>query len=280
MEIELAREMGFCFGVRRAINIAEDAVEKRDQLTSLGAIVHNRQVVSSLSSQGMRIVQNLNDVREGAVLVPSHGVGKETITEINSRNLDLVDATCPIVRKAQKAAQKLHKEGFTVIVFGEFDHTEVEGLLSWAGENALATLNAANLKTPPSQLGILSQTTQREDQFADFISQLLKSDIASMSEIRVYNTICDATAKRQAAALELAAKVDLMVVIGGYESANTKRLAEICSSVGIETWHIERAEELDLPKLYGKNHVGITAGASTPDWVIHEVVDKIKSFDP
>ncbi|MFP4641253.1 MAG: 4-hydroxy-3-methylbut-2-enyl diphosphate reductase [Dehalococcoidia bacterium] len=281
MEIELACEMGFCFGVRRAIEIAEKAVNEKSHLASLGAIVHNKQVVNSLSSRGMHIVQNLDEVQEGAVLIPSHGVGKGTLAEISSRNLDLVDATCPIVRKAQRAAQQLHEEGFIVVVFGESDHTEVQGLLSWASDNALAILDVPDFQTAPTRLGILSQTTQREDQFADFIARLLKSDIASMSEVRVYNTICDATAKRQAAALELAERVDLMLVIGGYESANTKRLAEICSSVGVETWHIESAEELDRlwqAKIYAKGRVGITAGASTPDWVINEVMEKLKSF--
>lgn len=276
MEIRLASERGFCFGVRRAIELAEKAVEKQGSIESLGAIVHNRQVVDMLSARGMRIIESLDEMEGDTLLIPSHGVRQEILSTAQAHQMKVIDATCPIVRNAQQVAQQLHEEGFTVIVFGDASHTEVKGLLSRAGQGAIATTKVPDLGSGLRRIGILSQTTQSQKQFAIFLGQLMDSRLASLSEIRVFNTICDATAKRQQAALELASEVDLMVVIGGHDSANTRHLAEICTSTGVETLHIETADEFDPIRHGSRSRIGITAGASTPEWVIEEMIRKLE----
>ena len=286
--------MGFCSGVRRAIKLAERSAQEGKTVVSLGAIVHNRQVIQHLSTQGIRIVKNLDAVDGDTLLIPSHGAGRKTINEIGDRKLTMIDATCPIVLKAQQVAHRLHREGFMVLIFGDASHTEVKGLLSWAGENAIATTTTpefrvlssefrgtqSSLKTQYSKfntrIGILSQTTQSQTKFASFLRQIMDSQLASLAEIHIFNTICDATTRRQAAALQLASEVDLMLVIGGYDSANTRHLAEICSSTGTRTLHIESADEIG-PSWHcdGAFRIGITGGASTPEWVIKEVIRKL-----
>ena len=277
MEIELAAEMGFCFGVRRAIELTEKAMREQRSVASLGAIVHNRQVMDGFAIQGMRIVGSLDAIQSGTLIVPSHGVGPQIIDQVNARNFNFIDATCPIVRKAQMVARRLHQEGFKVLVFGDASHPEVKGVLSWAGDDAIATLEVPEFRIPPRRIGILSQTTQSETQFASLLAQLITSDLASLSEIYICNTICDATSKHQAAAMDLAQKVDLMLVIGGHASANTRHLAKICASTGVTTFHIETAAELESSWHRGLHRIGVTAGASTPDWVIKEVIQKLEN---
>lgn len=276
MQIYLAKEMGFCSGVKRAIKIAEQALKELKDLNSLGPIVHNRQVVSRLENQGLKVVESLEEVGEGPVFIPSHGVGPEVLRELEERGLKVIDATCPIVRRAQKVAQRLHRENFQVLVFGEAHHSEVRGIISWAGGEVIAALKAPQISPPPRRLGVLSQTTQSLMMFNQFLAELISSNLAQLVELRIFNTICDATSKRQAAALELASQVDQMIVIGGYDSANTNRLAELCSSI-IPTLHIESAAELDPGSLRAER-IGVTAGASTPDWVIQEMVEKLKGL--
>ncbi len=276
MEIRLADEMGFCFGVRRAVELAERAVAERGSLESLGAIVHNRQVVDALSARGMRIIRNLDEMEGDTLLIPSHGIRAEILMQAEERGLNVIDATCPIVRNAQQVAHNLYEEGFKVLVFGDAYHTEVEGLLSRAGDDAIATTAVPRFKNPPRRIGILSQTTQSRKEFAAFLAKLIDSELASLSEMRIFNTICDATGKRQAAALKLASEVDWMLVIGGHDSANTRHLAEICLSTGVKTLHIETARELDSLEWDNQSRVGITAGASTPEWVIEEVISQLK----
>ena len=278
MEIELASEMGLCFGVKRAIELAERAVRELGQLESLGPIVHNKQVVDRFAAQGMHVIERLDDMKGHDILIPSHGVGKQITEQMNARHLNVIDATCPIVHNARTVAHKLGQEGFKVLVFGDVSHTEVKGLLSWAGDGAMAVMDVPKFSTPPRRIGILSQTTQSQAQFAHFLAEFMDSELASSSEIRIFNTICDATAKRQAAAMNLAKHVDLMLVIGGRNSANTRRLAEICSSTGVRTLHIEAVDELDAFNSWVQYRIGITAGASTPEWVIREVLQRLRSL--
>lgn len=278
MEVRLASERGFCFGVRRAIDLAEKAVRERGSLESMGAIVHNRQVVDMLFAKGMHIIGTLEEMEGDTLLIPSHGVRQEILDEAVQRGLNVIDATCPIVRNAQEVARKLYEVGFTVLVYGDASHTEVKGLLSRAGVEAMATTEVPHLDGSLRRLGILSQTTQSQTQFASFLADLMDSELARLSEVRIFNTICDATAKRQQAALKLASEVDLMLVVGGRDSANTRHLAEICQSTGVTTSHIETAAELDASRFGGLSRVGVTAGASTPEWVIREVMATLMGF--
>jgi 4-hydroxy-3-methylbut-2-enyl diphosphate reductase len=272
IEIEKASEMGFCFGVRRAIDLVERAARERGPLQSLGALVHNRQVVERLEGCGVSVAASLDDVTSSIVAITSHGVGPDVIQDAKSRGFAIVDATCPFVRKAQVVAQRLGRAGFWVLVYGDAAHPEVRGVLGWAGEDASASLEVPDLDSLPDRVGVLCQTTQSQDRFGDFVSRIINQKLAQFSELRVFNTVCDATRRHQASALELAERVDLMFVVGGQDSANTRRLAKICSDAGVRTRHIETAADIDPDWLRGHDRVGVTAGASTPDEVIDRVV--------
>ena len=276
MEIEKASEMGFCFGVRRAIDMVEKAARGRGPMQTLGALVHNRQVVDGLASRGISIASNLEEVDGRIIAIASHGVGPKILEDAKARGYEIVDATCPFVRKVQVAARKLSKAGFWVLVFGDAAHPEVQGVLGYAGEQASASLEVPNLSGLPKRLGIVCQTTQNQERFTEFLEKVVSQGLSRFSEIHVVNTICDATRRHQVAALELTKRVDLMFVIGGYDSANTKRLAKICSDTSIPTFHIEGAADIDSNWLSGYNRIGITAGASTPDEVIDDVVSALE----
>jgi 4-hydroxy-3-methylbut-2-enyl diphosphate reductase len=276
MEIERASEMGFCFGVRRAIELVEKAAGERGPLQTLGALVHNRQVVDRLALCGVSVAANLDELQGNIVAIASHGVGPEGMEQVRIRGFEVIDATCPFVRKAQVVAKRLGKAGFWVLVFGDAAHPEVRGVLGWAGENASASLEVPHLDKLPRRLGILCQTTQNQERFAEFVAGVISHKSAKFTELRIFNTICDATSKHQVAALALAGRVDLMFVVGGQDSANTKRLARICADTGVTTYHIEAAAEVDPRWLRGHYRVGVTAGASTPDEVIDEVVQALE----
>jgi 4-hydroxy-3-methylbut-2-enyl diphosphate reductase len=278
-KVKKARELGSCFGVRRAIKIIDKAVKEYPEIATLGPIVHNRLVVTKLSETGVKVVNELDQVQDRVVAIASHGAPPQLLSQIQARKLQVIDTTCPIVGSAQKAAKKLADAGFRVIIFGEATHPEVKGLLGWAGNNAVATLNGAevaNLELPP-RLGIISQTTQSQSRFVEFCNDVIQAVFPAVHEIRIVNTLCQETQKRQQAAVELAAKSDLMIVVGGHNSANTQLLAEVCSSL-VETHLIETAAEIKRGWIIGKRHIGVTAGASTPDEAIEEVVLKLESL--
>jgi len=278
MEIERASDMGFCFGVRRAIDMVQKEADTRGRLQTLGSLVHNRQVVENLAEHGVSVANSLEDVSRDVVAITSHGTSPDIIERAKSKGMEVIDATCPFVRKAQVTARRLSEEGFTVLVFGDADHPEIRGVLGWAGADAVASLQVPRFDITPQKLGILCQTTQTNAAFAGFISDLVYATIGEISELRVFNTICDSTRNHQEAALELAGRVDLMIVVGGRTSANTKRLAEICAAEGVTTYHIENADEIDVSWLRGIQRVGVTAGASTPDESVDEVIDVLTSF--
>jgi 4-hydroxy-3-methylbut-2-enyl diphosphate reductase len=278
MEIEKASDLGFCFGVRRAIKLVEEAARKQGPLQTLGPIVHNRQVIEELKAKGIEVAPGLHAIDSETVAIASHGIAPQVVDMLESRGLKVIDATCPLVQRAQRAARRLAAAGFFVLVFGDSAHSEVRGILGWAGDNALAALEAPKLERLPRRVGVLSQTTQSAANFARFLQQLINSGIASLSELRIINTICEATTKRQQAALELAGRVDLMIVIGGRDSANTRHLAESCAAAGVETHHVETAAELDPAWLVNRHRIGVTAGASTPDWIIDEVITKLEEM--
>ena len=281
IKIEKAHELGFCFGVKRAIKLIEEASRKKRGIATLGPVVHNRFVVDKLAGLGVIPVTALSDIKNGCVVISSHGISPRLLSQIENRQLEVIDTTCPTVRKAQNAAKKLAEEGFTVVVFGEADHPEVKGLLGWAGEKAIATKDEATLAhlTLCKRLGILSQTTQGNKQFAHFVKEVVDTVLPEIEEIRIINTICDETKKRQEAAVELARRSDLMLVIGGRNSANTKRLAELSSPI-VATYLIENAAEIRKSWIKGKKHIGITAGTSTPDEAISEVIETLNKLLP
>jgi 4-hydroxy-3-methylbut-2-enyl diphosphate reductase len=283
VEILLAKEMGFCWGVRRAISMMEKAASEHGQVISLGPIVHNPQVVAALAEKGVQVTSSIDGVSGVPLAIAAHGVGPKVLEEAKAKGLDIVDTTCPIVTRSQRWAKKMAEDGFTVIVYGDADHREVKGVLSWAQEKGIA-LSGEDVHSLPrellSRVAIIPQTTQSPARFAAFISRLVHERLAQISELRVVNTLCNITASQQAAARELAEEVDLMVVIGGHNSANSRHLAEVCRETGVETHHIETAAELEGQWLIGRERVGITAGASTPDWAVEEVVRCIRELAP
>ena len=217
--------------------------------------------------------------------ITAHGVGPNVLGELQARGANIVDTTCPIVTRAQQWAKKLTDEGFGVIVFGDPNHKEVRGILGWANGKVITMRSADELDAPlpdwmPSRVGVLSQTTETEGHFAAFVHKLLTTHIDHISELRVINTLCNATTSQQAATEELAQDVDLMIVVGGRESANTRHLAEVSREQGVETYHVESAQEIDAAWLAGREKVGVAAGASTPDVVIDDVVARLHALAP
>ena len=280
MKVEKARELGFCFGVRRAISIIEGATGSAGIVT-LGPIVHNKTVVARLKALGVGVVDDIGSLKGGVIAISSHGISPQTLDMLNAGGVEVIDTTCPIVRSAQKAARRLANAGFGIIIFGEASHPEVRGLLGWAGCNAIASMDAevVSLDSLPKRIGIMAQTTQSRGEFTAFVNRLNERLLLHSQEIRVINTLCQETQKRQLAAVELAATSDLMIVVGGHNSANTRRLAEVCQHI-VETYHIENASEIEAAWLKGKRSVGITAGASTPDEAIEQVMSRTKELEP
>ncbi|NLO98221.1 MAG: bifunctional 4-hydroxy-3-methylbut-2-enyl diphosphate reductase/30S ribosomal protein S1 [Peptococcaceae bacterium] len=274
-EIIKAEKAGFCFGVKRAIDMAENAVLEGKTVT-LGSLIHNQQVVDYLKSKGIKPVDSLEEIADGEQLViRSHGVPPEIYRESQKRNIKLIDATCPYVQKAQKLAAELSKDNYVVIVVGDKDHPEVKGILGWAGENSLAINTIEQAKELPyiPSMAVLAQTTQHPGTFSEIVEELRKHT----DNLIVHNTICKATEERQAAAQALAEKVDVMIVAGGRSSSNTRKLAAICSQK-TPTYLIETAAEIQEIWFKDANCIGLTAGASTPDWIIEEVYTKMSEI--
>ena len=277
LDIILAKSAGFCFGVKRATKMAFEATEAHDHLCSLGPIIHSPQVVEKLSEQGVEVFNDVQDIPQGAVIIRSHGVSAEEMSRILDKDLVVIDATCPFVKKAQEDVARLRSEGSSSVIVGELEHPEVQGIVSYAdNQRAYVVANANEVSNLPkmSRIGIVAQTTQSLENLKEVVSACL----IRCQEIRVYNTICDATLVRQNEASSIARQVDLMLVIGGYNSANTSRLAQICKEIQPETYHIETAGDIDPGWFNGTGKVGITAGASTPRWLIDEVVARVASY--
>lgn len=284
MEIIKATDLGFCFGVRRATEMMEAAAGKLGPMHSLGSTVHNRQVVEQLRRRGVEVIAGLDEVNGLPVAITAHGVGPQVLADLNAKGVKVVDTTCPIVTRSQQWARRLTEDGYGVIIFGDPNHKEVRGVLGWAAGKALAVPEVDGLRElpewMPSRIGVLAQTTETEERFAAFVQRLLAHHFQRISDIRVVNTLCNATASQQAAAYSLARCVDVVIVVGGRESANTCHLAEVAREAGAPTHHIEMADEIDSAWLAGCERVGVTAGTSTPDYVIDAVVDRLRELAP
>ncbi|SHI81602.1 4-hydroxy-3-methylbut-2-enyl diphosphate reductase [Anaerovibrio lipolyticus DSM 3074] len=271
MEVILADNLGFCYGVKRAIQLAEDSAAPGQVTNTLGPIIHNPQMVAKLAENGVGTVDSLDEVKEGTIIIRSHGVGPKVYDRVEAMGLNMVDATCPHVRKAQSSARMLADEGYQVVIIGEKRHPEVKSIIEWAGDGAVAIETEEEADSLPKygKLGVVAQTTFSAPKFKLIVERLLDKS----SDMKILRTICTATDQRQSAAMKLATEVDLMIVIGGKNSANTTRLAQLCSDK-CKTYHIETAEELRDDWFDKIKKIGITAGASTPDWIIKEVYKK------
>jgi (E)-4-hydroxy-3-methyl-but-2-enyl pyrophosphate reductase len=278
MKVFVVRKAGFCFGVKRAIKLAFDVAKKKnEEVYTWGPLIHNPQVVEDLKKKGVCLVEDLRKINKGTLIIRSHGIHPKILERIKKRKMEVVDATCPFVKKAQKKAKLLSDQGYQVMVVGEADHPEVQGIMGYADDSALVINHNRIKKNLPhfEKLGVIAQTTLSIDAFKQVIGELIEK----ADELKVYNTLCHATARAQKATLKLANKVNMMIVVGGHNSANTTRLAKLCKRIGTPTHHIETARELRRGWFKGKTTVGVTAGTSTPDWLIREVVEGIKKYN-
>jgi 4-hydroxy-3-methylbut-2-enyl diphosphate reductase len=282
VQIIRASEMGFCFGVRRAVDMMEDAVRDRGGMVSLGSVVHNPQVVEKLRSDGLEVITDVAQAGDKPVAITAHGVGPDVIEVLEATGVEIIDTTCPIVTRSQQWAKRLSEEGFAVVIFGDPNHKEMRGVRAWASGHVLVVASEGDVELLPdgfpSRVGVLSQTTETEARFASFVKKLFEVNIDRISELRVINTLCHATTAQQAATIHLAAEVSLMVVVGGRDSANTRHLAVVARECGVETYHVEKADEIEPAWLAGHEKVGVTAGASTPDFVIDQVVSRLEAL--
>lgn len=277
MEVILAKQAGFCFGVKRATQMAFEAAGKDQKTYTLGPIIHSPQVVNKLEEMGVKVLENLNSMENGTIIIRSHGVASGEISEAIHKKLEIVDATCPFVKKAQEHVKSLSESGYGVVVVGDADHPEVQGIVSYGGDKVFVVGSGEEVRRLPkmNKIGVVAQTTQSFENLKNVVSECLLRG----GEIRVFNTICDATAVRQEEAKELAGQVNCMLVVGGLNSANTRRLAEVCAELQTRTHHIETASEIDSAWFEGVERVGVTAGASTPKWIIDEVMNKIEELN-
>ena len=280
LKIEKAAGIGFCMGVRRAIDTLERVAGERGGVETLGAVVHNRQVLRRLSEIGVRIVGSIDELQGNVIVISSHGVGPQVEEEIRARNIEIIDTTCPFVKRAQVAARRLADSGFLTIVFGDAEHPEVKGILGWAGGRGMAAQDTGIFNDSdklPRRLGLLSQTTQIPASFARFARELIDCALVNDSEMRIIDTICHDIRRRQADTLSLAEKSELVLVVGGHTSANSRHLLNLCSGV-TQAYLIETADEIQASWLKDKSRVGITSGASTDEQTIDEVVKRLESM--
>lgn len=278
LTIVRAEHAGACYGVQRALDLTLETADEDKAVCTLGPLIHNPQVVSDLEARGIRVADGVDDCHDEAVVIRSHGVVPEVIDALSERGLEVIDATCPHVLRAQRAAATLAREGYHVLVVGEAGHPEVEGILAHAvreGQHCMVVGSAAEIPADLFEpVGIVVQTTQSHQKLAEIIEALRARGI----DPTVKDTICFATIQRQDAARELASSVDVMLVIGGRNSSNTTRLYEMCVQCGNAVYHIESAEEIDPTWFESVASVGISAGASTPEDQIQDVVSYLETL--
>jgi 4-hydroxy-3-methylbut-2-enyl diphosphate reductase len=292
--VVVAKELGYCWGVRRALEIIEAAAETTGPIAPIGDVIHNPQVVERLRERGVEGAASVDQAAQRGfrrVAITAHGMGPHLAGEAASAGLELIDTTCPLVTKVQRLAQKLVRQGYYLVVYGDAYHPEVRGVIGWAGTtkavaakkisdlpwNAPRGATGEGLSTPPRKVAVVSQTTKNVDELMAFAQTLQAMVMPEGGEFRLCNTICEPTSERQNALKRLVEKdhVDLILAIGGRKSSNTARLAEIGQSLGVNSYHIERPEEIEDIWLAEANVVGVTAGASTPDDVIEAVVAEL-----
>jgi len=280
VEVLIAEHVGFCFGVKRAVKLAEESLKKaKGRVFTLGPIIHNPQEVNRLKNLGV-YPSNGEDFREGdTVIIRSHGIPPEKEEELKKKGLNVIDATCPYVKAVHEAVCKLTEEGYFIVLVGEKNHPEVIGTLGYLracnGKGiVIETLDDIKEALKYEKVGIVAQTTQNEEFFKEVVGEIA----LWVKEVKVINTICNATSLRQESVKKLASQVDVMIIIGGKNSGNTRRLYHISKELNPKTYHIETAEELKPEWFANAKRVGISAGASTPDWIIEEVKNRIKEI--
>jgi len=279
-EVTTAKSAGFCFGVKRAVDMVYDEAKKGERVYTLGPIIHNQQVVEDLEKKGVKVIDSVNDINNGydaTVIIRSHGVPEKVIKALREKNVNIVDATCPFVLKIHKIVKEASQSGKTIVIIGSDNHPEVEGIKGWCVNEpvVLESVEEAENYTVDGakKLCVVSQTTFNYKKFKDIVDILSKKSY----DIDVMNTICNATEERQTEAGTIARQSDAMLVIGGKHSSNTQKLYEICRKECENTYFIQTLDDLDLKQLQSFRSVGITAGASTPNNIIKEVQSYVRN---
>jgi len=276
MKIKLASSYGFCYGVKRAIKIAEE----HPQSSTYGPLIHNKDEINRLKQNfDVSLANTLDEAKEAkAVVIRTHGIPKNELKELKREGKKIINATCPFVTTPQQIVQKMSQEDYSIVIFGDKNHPEIKGVVSYAKDpkDAFVILSPEDIENLPlkSKVAVVAQTTRKPSEFTKIVSEL----ILKAKEVRVFNTICNATFENQDAAADLAKEADVMIIIGGKNSSNTKQLYLISKNYCQDSYHIENETELQSEWFKGKRLCGISAGASTPDWVVQNVVDKINSF--
>jgi (E)-4-hydroxy-3-methyl-but-2-enyl pyrophosphate reductase len=279
MRVFIAASCGFCPGVRNAISTAEKTLAQtggKETVYSLGPIIHNKDEVERLARAGLRTVGSVAEIDCGTVLIRSHGVAPKELDRLKEKGLHIVDATCVLVKRVQQIAAQLEAEGYEVVIIGEENHPEVQGVVGCV-EDVVVVAGEGDLRKLPGdgKLGIVCQTTQSPEHFGRMLGAIARG---SFQELKVINTLCKEAVKRQESAIELCKQVEIMFVLGGLHSANTRRLAELCKKHNQATFHLQNWDELDKRVVFGKKVAGVTAGASTPNWIIDEFVRHLERF--
>ncbi|MGH1600979.1 4-hydroxy-3-methylbut-2-enyl diphosphate reductase [Campylobacter majalis] len=275
MKIELASSYGFCFGVKRAIKIAENA---KDAAT-IGPLIHNNEEINRLRQNfNVKTLEGIDELTdEKKAIIRTHGITKSDLEQLNKSGINVIDATCPFVTKPQQICEKMSNEGYDIVIFGDENHPEIKGVKSYAKGNVYVVLEEDELKNVKlnQRVAVISQTTKKIEKFMQIVSFLM----LKVKEVRVFNTICNATFENQEAVDALSKRADVMIVIGGKNSSNTKQLYSIAKQNCTDSYLIENETELNKIWFNNKDLCGISAGASTPDWIIQKVIDKIENFN-
>lgn len=277
MKVVRAEYLGFCRGVKDAINLAEETTARAGQVHSLGPLIHNRQTVARLAEAGLSVAESLDQLGPGPVLIRAHGVDPVTMADVRARSLEVVDATCVLVRRAQRVVEGLHGEGYAVVVIGDAKHPEVEGIVGYAPDVVVVGEPDELDKLPRNgRLGVVGQTTLAQEKFAVMVGHILSH---SFCELKVVNTLCKEVDRRLAAAVALCSQVDVVFVLGGLHSSNTRQLAQVCRGQATPTHHLEDWSSFRPEYVRGHRIAGVTAGASTPDWIITEFVEQLERLN-
>ncbi len=281
MEVRVAAKRGFCFGVEDAVSMCERALkEGSGPVVALGPVIHNQQVVNRLAAAGLVQSTDLDSLAPGTrLLIRAHGTPPEFLERARARGLRIIDATCTLVKRAQAIVKQLHEEGYHVVVIGDRDHPEVEGVVGYAPNVTIVDREEDLEEALPhrGKLGIVAQTTHAPEHVARMIGAIAAKPFR---EMKIVNTLCLEVVRRQEAALELCKEVSVMFVLGGLHSANTRELARLCRETGVSTYHLETWRQFRTEMVTGKKTAGVTAGTSTPEWIIDEFVDKLKALKP
>ncbi len=272
MVVKLASSYGFCFGVKRAIEIAED----HRNAATLGPLIHNQNEIDRLRNNfNVNLYETLDEVKkDDTVIIRTHGIPRNDLKMLKAKDVKVINATCPFVTTPQQIVKKMTEEGYCIVIFGDKEHPEVKGVMSYAQDNVSVVLSANELEDiifTKDKIATVAQTTRKKEEYLEIVNYL----VLRHKEVRVFNTICDATFENQDAARTLSKEVDVMIVIGGKNSSNTKQLYMICAE-NTRSYLVEDENDLKSEWFVGKNICGVTAGASTPDWIIKNIVEKLK----